>query len=77
MKTWEVLGEDDYVTYMFSVDDVRKACVWFLGGHVERQDGWHASFPKEAVYQRMIERSWETLDEAKKSVEQDYEDRPW
>jgi hypothetical protein len=44
---WETLGEGRGITYVASIRGERRAAVWFLGGHVNRQDAWHVTYRYE------------------------------
>lgn len=59
----------DEVTIVLTIDGERVAAIWFLGGHVERPDGWHITLrPADKLGVGGLP-SFETAEEAKRHVE--------
>lgn len=75
-KEWQVIGSGDSLNHVFVVGGVRKAGLWFLGGHVERDDSWNVTYPPTS---RMAKngRGFDRLDEAKQHIERRYKEEPW
>ena len=75
-KEWQVIGSGDSLNHVFVVGGVRKAALWFLGGHVERDDSWNVTYPPDSHMARNG-RGFDRLEEAKQHIEKRYEEEPW
>jgi hypothetical protein len=56
-------------TLVLTVDGIRQASVWFLGGHVERPDGWHVTFAP-SLKSLSNNPCFETAEDAKRYAEE-------
>jgi len=69
---WDTIGEGEEASHVLTVDGERVAAIWFLSGHVERPDAWHITFRPSTKLAIGGVPSFETIDEAKSYVENEF-----